>query len=305
MTLAELVRSLLKPQYVFRPVQLVRRVAWRSQRRGERTVTAPLAWGMPITCFAGDSIGLGIQQLGVFELTVSEALWRLAEPGETALDVGANVGQMTGLLSLRLGPSGRVIAFEPGAEVRDLLERNVAAWRAGWPVARTDVESAALSDHDGEGELLIPPYYEWNRGLASVAAGHAPAGGERRRIRLARLDSVVPDRVAVGVMKVDVEGHERAVLQGAQALLAAHRIRDIVYEDHGGYPTDVSRILESHGYHVFSLRSRLWGPRLEPADGTTTAPAWESPNFVATLDPLRARTRLAPRGWRVLGARRA
>ncbi|OYV73521.1 MAG: hypothetical protein B7Z72_02355, partial [Gemmatimonadetes bacterium 21-71-4] len=253
MRLVDAVRGVCTPQYVFRPGQIVRRMLWRGRRRDRPTVTARLAWGMPIRCYPSDPIGLGMQQLGVFELRVAEILARLADPGETALDVGANVGQMTALLALRLGPSGRVVAFEPADGVRATLEQNAAAWRAGWPVAAIDVRPVALSDRDGAGELLLPAFYDHNRGLARVAApGEGDAdGGSRQPLRLARLDGLLGADTPVGVMKIDVEGHEGPVLRGAGVLLAAGRIRDIVFEDHGGYPTDVSRLLEGFGYRVF------------------------------------------------------
>ncbi|MDE3053669.1 MAG: FkbM family methyltransferase, partial [Gemmatimonadota bacterium] len=86
----------------------------------------------------------------------------------------------------------------------------------------------------------------------------------------------------------------------AEGLLAAGGIRDVVFEDHGGYPTNVSRLLERHGFRVFALRVSFWGPRLEPAGAATPDASWEAPNYLATREPDRALARVAPRGWRVL-----
>ena len=293
-------RAIAKPHYVFRPSQLVRRLVWKARRGSAERVTVRLPWGMPIRCFAHDSIGLTIQQHGVFELTVAEALWRLADPGETALDIGANVGQMTAVLAYRVGHRGRVLAFEPNDEVRAELEYNVGAWKAAGALAEIQPMAVALSDRNGDGELLLPSAYEWNRGLASVAAQGSALAGRRIPIRLARLDDVIADDVAIGVAKLDVEGHEELVLRGATALLAAGRIRDIVFEDHARYPTNVSRLLEQSGYRVLALGSVLWGPRVGPPDGPSLTSHWESPNYLATRDIDRAQARLRPRGWRVL-----
>jgi len=299
-SLAAAVRGLAKPHYLFRPSQLVRRVLSRRRHRGRDRVTVRLPWGMPIRCFAGDAIGLSIQQLGVFDLPVAEVLWRLADPGELALDVGANIGQMTALLARRVGPAGRVIAFEPNAGVRAELAFNVDAWRADPAAAPIDVSAAALSDHDGYGELLMPPSFEWNRGIAEVVGPGDPRQGERQRIQLARLDTFVPQPAEVGVMKLDVEGHESAVLRGATALLADRRVRDVVYEDHARYPTAVSQLLENLGYAVLAIGATFWGPLIAPASGPSHVPDWESPSYLATREPERARRRLTSRGWRIL-----
>ena len=300
MRFAEMARGMIKPHYLFRPTQLARRIAWRLRRESVDRVTVRLPWGMSIRCFAGDAIGLSLQQLGVFDLGVAEVLWRLADPGELALDVGANIGQMTALLARRTGAAGRVLAFEPNDEVRAELAHNVELWRSAAGVAAIDISAAALSDHDGEGELLLPPSYEWNRGVAEVAGPGSTGRGERRRIHLARLDTLVLDGARVGVMKLDVEGHEPAVLRGGQSLLAEHRVRDVVYEDHERYPSAVSRMLEHHGYRILAVGAGFWGPRVGPPGGSSLVASWESPSFLATLDPDRARARLRPRGWRVL-----
>ncbi len=289
-----------KPQYVFRPLQIVRRAWWKWRRAGRDRVTVGLPWGMPIECFARDSIGLSIQQLGVFELSVAEVLWRLADPGEFVLDVGANVGQMTALLARRVGPAGRVLAFEPNDDVRAVLARNVAAWGAMAGLAPIEISSVALSDRAGEGVLVIPPHYAWNRGTASVGAPGAGGTGERRPIRLARLDEVVDGGAPIGVMKVDVEGHEPAVLAGGESLLAQRRVRDVVYEDHGGFPSRASALFTGHGYTVLAFGGGLWGPRAGVPGGPPLHTDWESPNYVATVDPDRARARLRARGWAVL-----
>ena len=294
------VRGLVAPQYLFRPAQLVRRIALRLRRDDAVRATARLPWGLTIRCFRRDAIGLSILQSGLFDLPVSEALWRLADPGELALDVGANIGHMTALFAARLGPAGRVMAFEPNPDVRAELEFNADAWRRHAGVGGIEVSPLGLSDHEGNGVLLLPPSYVWNRGTAEVVEAADARPGERHAVRLASLDTVLPPSAGVGVMKLDVEGHELAVLAGARRALEAHHIRDIVYEDHTRYPNDVARFLEAMGYRVFGVGSTCWGPRLSPPGRAAPLWGWESPSYLATLDPERARLRMAPRGWRVL-----
>jgi FkbM family methyltransferase len=292
-------RDVFLPHYMFRPIQLVRRIARRVRGSSADAVTVTMPWGASIRCRSRDAIGLSLQQLGVFELGVAETLWRLADPGELAVDVGGNVGQMTAILAHRVGATGRVLVFEPNAHVRTDLEFNVDVWRrAGCDIT---LHPVALSDHEGEGVLVFPPFYEWNQGTAFVAAGPAAHTNDvQMRVSLARLDRFLADGLHVGVAKIDVEGHEAAVLRGASEALAEHRIRDLVYEAHAGYPDAVSALLEPEGYHVFAVGSGFLGPRCRPAREGPVAARWESPSFLATLDPGRALARLRPRGWRVL-----
>ena len=62
-----------------------------------------------------ETVGHIMWHLGVLDLAASEVCWRLLDPGETAVDVGANIGVMTGLLARRAGPTG-----ESGASSRIL-----------------------------------------------------------------------------------------------------------------------------------------------------------------------------------------
>ena len=91
------------------------------------------------------------------------------------------------------------------------------------------------------------------------------------------------------------------MLRGAEGLLAKQAIRDIVFEDHDPYPSDVTAIVEDAGYELISIANDLGGLRLvAPADRGEVR-AWPGPNYLATVEPARARRLLEPRGWQVSG----
>jgi hypothetical protein len=102
-------------------------------------------------------------------------------------------------------------------------------------------------------------------------------------------------------MKLDVEGHEVHVLGGSDALLAEQRIRDIVFEEHNDFPTELTQLLESHGFVLFAIDQTLLGPRMHPPPSTVSS--WDPPTYLATLDPTRAFRRLGRRGWSCLARR--
>jgi FkbM family methyltransferase len=144
----------------------------------------------------------------------------LAGPGQQVLDIGANWGLFTARLARLVGPSGHVEAFEPHPAHAATL-RKVAA---GLPAV--DVHMTALSDHEGEAELVIPV----RDGTPLTALAHldapAPAGPREQRVPvpLRTLDAVLgDDHPPVDLVKCDVEGHELEVLRGGERTLRRGR----------------------------------------------------------------------------------
>lgn len=303
---SQLQRQLNKPYYVLRPTQVVRRtLAPLHQRRlsGEYDEIM-LPWGHPLRFRASDKLGLCWARRGVFDLPVCETLWRLAEEGELALDVGANIGQMTSVLAASLGAGGRVIAFEPHPDVFRQLSANVSRWNAADDTALIELRNLGASSSAGVAELAMDEEFAGNTGTASMAADvNADEIVRSITVPVVTLDEALAD-ARVGVMKLDVEGYELEVLRGATRLLEDGRIRDIVFEEFGELPTPVTTLLESFGYEVLSLDQTLAGPVAEPARSDWRRRSTEDPSYLATVEPARARQRLRARGWGVLGTGR-
>ena len=144
----------------------------------------------------------------------------LVRPGQQVLDIGANWGLFTARLGRRVRPGGRVEAFEP-------LPAHAATLRA--VAARLDaveVHMTALSDHEGEAELVIPVQDgEPMTALAHIDAPAPAAPGERRvPVPVRTLDAVLgDDHPPVDLVKCDVEGHELEVLRGGERTLRRGR----------------------------------------------------------------------------------
>ena len=216
------------------------------------------------------------------------------------MDVGANIGYAAALMAARLGGSGHLIAFEAHPAIHRELAHNVERLKQGWGNLRFESVQAALSDAAGTALLVEPEAFLQNRGTARVAGPPAAGAGERRlEVPAARLDDALAAGSAIGVMKIDVEGHEAQVLRGGARLLAAGRIRDIVFEESTGYPSAASALLEGAGYEVFALERTLLGPRLAPPRTPRKRGQWQPVNLLATR-AARARARFAPRGWTIL-----
>jgi FkbM family methyltransferase len=278
--------SLAAPYYVFRPSQIVRRLVGTKP-----PVTLP--WGDRIECDPSEMIGDALVRNGVFELAVTELLWRLTDRGETCVDAGANIGYMTSVMARRAGPSGLVIAFEPNPEVYARLVRNARRWTTG---AVIEAREVALSSVVGPGSLVIEGDFRFNNGTSHVEREGDPGNCP---VRLETLDYALHAIPSVGVLKLDVEEHEMAVLHGGSHMLREGRIRDLVYEHELPYPSPVSDLLEGHGFRIFAARERFHGPVL--ADPSIPFPPNVVPNYLATLAPERAMSRMRLLGWRCLG----
>ena len=147
-----------------------------------------------------------------YERWETRALRRLVRPGWRALDVGANVGYYTLLLANLVGPTGNVWSFEPAADTFASLERNVGLNPKS--SARIRLLRLALSDREGSASLVTGTHH----GLARLGEA-ADAGAEP--VSVTTLDRLLEHegRPQVDLIKVDIEGAEGRLLDGAAATL--------------------------------------------------------------------------------------
>jgi FkbM family methyltransferase len=190
---------------------------------------------------------------GVWEPHVTALLQRLLAPGMTFVDVGANIGYHTVLASARVGPGGRVVAFEPDPHNATLLEANVALNGC----ANVTVERKALSDEAGTATLYLAPDNQMDHRIWDDE-GRRPAGA----IEKIRLDAYVGQRgLTMDVLKVDTQGVDLMVLKGAGDLLARERLVVVVefwpegLERQGQDPRALPALLTAHGFRLQELRA--------------------------------------------------
>lgn len=152
---------------------------------------------------------------GTHEPSVVQGLEELVQPGWTAIDVGANIGYFTLLMAKRVGPQGKVIAFEPLAENFNILQENIKLNRHPNVVA----ENCALMSSSERVELrsATPGAITW---VASVRVKQDSAV-ESESVEAISLDEYVEKKgiAKVDFLKIDVEGAEESVLDGATKVL--------------------------------------------------------------------------------------
>jgi len=180
---------------------------------------------------------------------------RLVAPGDVVLDIGANVGSYTYRFAKQVGPTGRVVCFEPQPELAAYLR---AACR-GRRLAPVEIHNVGLSDHAGEGWLSVP--VEGRHRVGGLASLEPRTDQDGFEVSLRRLDDFdLGDRVSF--VKCDVEGHELAVLRGGRATLERYRPTlqiEIEYKHVGERILDTFAFMDELGYrpHFLDLRAAV------------------------------------------------
>ena len=191
---------------------------------------------------------------GAFEPDIIERLVKLARPGTTIFDVGANIGLMA-IPVLRACGTCRVVSFEPSPNSLPYLQ---ATARGSMFADRWTVRGVALSSSPGELDFTIGrPEDALFEGFNSTTIADARV----IKVTVSTIDEEwrALDRPTVSVIKIDVEGAEGGVLDGAAELLGAGRPA-ILLEWEASYlsrfGTRVDSILtlaDRFGYQLFTV----------------------------------------------------
>jgi FkbM family methyltransferase len=297
--------KLNKPEFWFRPGQIFRKLGYVCGRYASiNTVSVTLPWGTTLQVNPHETIGRSLTTSGIYDLAVSEALWRLTEAGDWCMDIGANIGYMTSLLAAKAQARGKVFSFEPHPVIFGRFQTNLKNM-VNDHFAPIQPNQMAVGTEDGKTNLVEPDEFGINEGVAKLS-DKQPSEKKSHPIVISRLDTLFSGKEQFGVIKVDVEGWEIAVFRGAEQLLAKHRIRDIVFEDFEAFPSESVKFLQNHGYTIFRLVKKIlgpyiWNPLVTKAPNTLLP--YEPVNYLATVDPNRALKLLQPRGWQCLKAR--
>jgi FkbM family methyltransferase len=188
-------------------------------------------------------------------------------PDELFVDVGANVGSYTILACGAAGARG--IAFEPIAATFSRLQENV---RLNHLETRVTCVNKAVGAATGQVEFLA--------GLDTMNRALAPGETSEKaeRVEVTSLDQYLDGREPC-VLKIDVEGYEIAVLEGATDTLRSPKLRAVIIETIGGgdrYGFDdtwVSTIMSDAGFKAIEydpLRRTLVRPQVGAARSGNT-----------------------------------
>jgi FkbM family methyltransferase len=175
----------------------------------------------------------------------------LLGPADNAIDIGSNHGSLLAEM-VRVAPAGRHVAFEP-------IPALAAELRARFP--GVDVREAAASNHTGEATFS---HVRAADGWSGLKFRPLPTGDDgdvvEITVRLEPLDAALDPDLRPTLIKIDVEGAEQQVIEGALGTLRAHH-PTVIFEHglgsanvFGTEPDDIFRLLAGEaGYRIFDL----------------------------------------------------
>lgn len=185
---------------------------------------------------------------GYYEPITTMVLQELLQPDTTFVDVGANMGFLSLIASLTK-PGIKVIAFEPNPKNFRIFNENIAA--NGFK--NIHCELLALSDGVGTATLYLNGSDMSASLLPDFQDSFNPAT-DSIQTQTATLDCYF-ERLGVPaplVLKIDVEGHEVAMLRGARRVLGDYA-PTVILEVLKPYPDEVNVLFKQLGYHFYQI----------------------------------------------------
>jgi FkbM family methyltransferase len=204
---------------------------------------------------ADSRLALALMQ-GHFEDDAPTLLSCLVQPGEDAVDVGANIGLFSVYLASLVGSSGRVLAIEPSPAILPSLRGNLQRNNARNVV----VHEGLVAETDGEREFHSVDRSPEYSSMGAIVHPHAPKEVSTLRVRATTLDALVGRHgFRPSFVKIDVEGAEGLVLEGARETLRIFRpavlseVDDRLLGTLGYTSSRVFRAFEELEYRIFDL----------------------------------------------------
>jgi FkbM family methyltransferase len=202
-----------------------------------------------------DFVGYHIYVRGYYEASIVRVIKDMLEPGMTFFDIGAHFGQYTLIASAKVDEKGIVHAFEPGPQQMGYLQYNIDLNNRN----NVKLNSLALSNSSGEVQFAIGP-------KANLGASHlAKPGEDSISVHSITLDDYCDENAVrkIDIMKIDVEGAEKFVLDGGRRILTMSPPKAVFYEcistlcDRFGYSSlEVHEFFRSLGYRIMHTTSR-------------------------------------------------
>lgn len=204
----------------------------------------------------------------------------LLRPGDTCVDVGANIGTTVIPAAMAVGPAGRVWALEAHPRIARFLAENIALNH----LANVELRACAADAERGTVTLSDIASDDMNAIQRTASGGLV--------VEAHRLDDVIGGETPIALLKIDVEGAELRVLAGAPRVLARTaavyiEIGDAMLRRLGGSAEDLVAQLRRAGFELFGVSEQR---ELRPI-GLADVLARSHSNVLALRDPKAAGAR--------------
>jgi FkbM family methyltransferase len=272
-----------RPEVQRNPLQaLSKRISWRLRWLGTKEpFVIPLGDTLKIAIPKTGS-GAAIYYRGFSEPDTSDFVQRFLRPGMVMMDVGAHIGEYTLLAAQAVGDAGQIHAFEPQEPIFPILSNNVRL--NGFK--NVTLNASAVSDRVGELEFEIV-----NEPSMSSIRKHEILDRHAKVVKVptTSLDVYWSNHTSkIDLIKVDVEGAEKFVFQGATELMSLHgfdaptwifEYGPRAYADFDYQPAELLDLIRNYGYSIWQYSV---AGQINPFDPNKQLP--DIVNLIATKD---------------------
>lgn len=178
----------------------------------------------------------------------------LVGPGQSVVDIGANIGVYAKYLSERVGPGGRVICVEPIPLTFDILCSNVRKLS----LSNVELKNCAISDTEGQVRMQVPKYDSGGENFYGARIEEKDAGHSVRSFAVpaTTIDTLLSGAPPVQFIKCDVEGHELNCIRGATKTIERSRPAWLIeisgdMNEERSSSRQTFRILSNSGYTAY------------------------------------------------------
>jgi FkbM family methyltransferase len=226
---------------------------------------------------------------GLSEPDTAQFFIDFIKPGMVIFDIGAHIGEYTLLSAKMTGETGQVHAFEPQEAMFKILETNVKANN----LLNVSINCAAVSDQMGEMEFEV-----FNEPSVSSLKKQGVSSKDAKIIKVLTTSIDMywnQKKTPINLVKVDVEGAEKFVFEGAKALLDLpsdsapvwiFEYAPRAYHSFGYSKNDLLQLLEKYEYKIYKScahgKLKVFDPSI-PSSGIINLVATKNPSSLAYL----------------------
>lgn len=243
----------------------------KAQRKPLRFLLSRILWHTGMGKFI--TINLNRYKIRFFPTALSASMWlnpadrreddiffeAYLQQGDILIDVGANIGTVALASSALVGPSGKVFAFEPHSRIFKYMNKNIRL--NGY----ANIETFNMALGERERTLTLSNNYsdDQNRVQMDRSTGHF------NKIQVKCLDTILANRLSgndrIAMLKIDVEGFEKFVIEGALNIISRcdcvyFESYDVHFRKYGYSSNDLLKMLCSLGFVLYKKN----GVKLQP-----------------------------------------
>lgn len=200
-----------------------------------------------------------------YENDIGLFLTRILSKKDMCIDVGANIGMHSLLMSSLVGPEGKVIAFEPGKECFEELKENIRLNK----FKNIKLKKIILGEKQGEKVFFHNAFHDSGTSYALKAPDNKDI--HWKKVKISTLDEEIFDK-KIKVVKIDVEGFEGQILRGSKNLLKNDIVRYwiVEYAPHcwarcKDSLKNVRKCMIKYNLEMFVLDPNGWLPKYIPS----------------------------------------